>query len=795
MPVRPDACKPRAGRVHVSAPPAVGHGIRPRESRAGGSGCFVGRGLTFSILPGPSAPVPYGTVAEEQSAEGHGRNGPALVAALSFLAFLPSLAAGYVYDDRMLISENPYAQSARYLARAFRTHLWDVHSFGSVGIGLRYYRPLVVVSYIANWLAGAGAAWTFHLVNVACHALTAWLVARAATRWTESATLGAVAGLVFGLHPSRTESVIWISGRTDVLMALFVFLAVELSDRAARARSGRLVALFAGTALATAGSILSKEAGVLTFLFVLVDAVMPSRSPIEKIRLGRLATLLAGIGVAYVACRSLFYPVTPVPGFEATPRYGFLTVWAYLERVLFPWPQTFFYRPLEERAGVPVFPVRLVLLGVLASVGYLVLLVRAFRRDRPAFVLLLTALALIGPLLNFSYTGVYVTTSDHFLYLPLLALVTGLLRLHREPFVRFSKERAARLAFGGALLVYIAIDALRVLDYRSDDAMWEHEIEVNPDNPVALGFMSKIYAGQGDIPRAYALMQSAVAPSARRFFLLAGKRAARLAANSRVVALAAALVPDGDVRTLERADDELESLLLAMPSDVDQRPLGPRLLTELPLHNDELAAMAADTALVSTRVGHLRRARELTSAMRDDVLWHVPSPLNYVLTVARAGDFARARRLLEVGRHPPAGLTSGGSPQQFVEVARRLARTEQRLRAARDLPEEPSRVEVAVAFADLGLYVVALRELRPVFDRRPHSSDIDQLYVQLLVSARLDREAEATASALLGPERGRAVVEGLRAHLDPRLATAPAPEEPSPWWQGETTRASAALER
>src|SRR5262252_11079546 len=103
-----------------------------------------------------------------------------LAAALALVVFMPSLVAGYVYDDRMLIAQNYYAQSLEFLGRAFRTHLWDVHAFGSAGIGLRYYRPLVSASYILNWLAGHGAAWTFHLVNVVCHAAATYLVARVA---------------------------------------------------------------------------------------------------------------------------------------------------------------------------------------------------------------------------------------------------------------------------------------------------------------------------------------------------------------------------------------------------------------------------------------------------------------------------------------------------------------------------------------------------------------------------------------------------------------------------------------
>src|SRR5689334_11178034 len=92
---------------------------------------------------------------------------PALILALlATLAALPSVLCGYVYDDVMLIRDNVYVHDVAFVGRAFKTHFWDIVAFGSGGIGLTYYRPLVTLSYLCNWLLGGGAPWLFHLFNV-----------------------------------------------------------------------------------------------------------------------------------------------------------------------------------------------------------------------------------------------------------------------------------------------------------------------------------------------------------------------------------------------------------------------------------------------------------------------------------------------------------------------------------------------------------------------------------------------------------------------------------------------------
>ena len=166
---------------------------------------------------------------------------------------------------------------------------------------------------------------------------------RVAARWTRSLGLGLVAGLLFALHPTRSESVTWISGRTDVFMAFFMLVAVELAHRAST-RPRAALGFSVGSVLAGAAAILSKEAGALVGLLVAIDWLLFERGSRAR-RIGAMiAIALFALGLLYVGGRAVFYPVA---GDDKTltpmPVYGLVTAWAYLERTLLPWPQTFFY--------------------------------------------------------------------------------------------------------------------------------------------------------------------------------------------------------------------------------------------------------------------------------------------------------------------------------------------------------------------------------------------------------------------------------------------------------------------
>ena len=67
----------------------------------------------------------------------------------------------------------------------------------------------------------------YHAVNIILHLLAAWCAFLFAERLFRRTAPAAAVALLFALQPAHTENVSWISGRTDILCAIFVFLALS----------------------------------------------------------------------------------------------------------------------------------------------------------------------------------------------------------------------------------------------------------------------------------------------------------------------------------------------------------------------------------------------------------------------------------------------------------------------------------------------------------------------------------------------------------------------------------------
>lgn len=151
---------------------------------------------------------------------------PALLCATAvFLVFLPSLWFDFVnYDDNEYIYANP---SLRGLSVDFIR--W---AFTNVVHG--NWHPLTMISYSIDYSIWGLDPKGYHLTNIVLHAANTALLMTLAyillgrCRWSGRNRMLAsiLTALLFGLHPLRAESVVWISERKDVLSGLFFLLTL-----------------------------------------------------------------------------------------------------------------------------------------------------------------------------------------------------------------------------------------------------------------------------------------------------------------------------------------------------------------------------------------------------------------------------------------------------------------------------------------------------------------------------------------------------------------------------------------
>jgi protein O-mannosyl-transferase len=149
---------------------------------------------------------------------------PILIAAFAFVLYLGTFRFEFVYDDVMQVVNNPLILSWHNLPWLFKTDVWRFSNPLLVG---NYWRPLFMVWLLFNhWLFGFNPA-GWHITSALLHAVTTYFCFRLVNRLSGDTLISTVAALIFAVHPCHLETVAWVSGATDSLMALFYVTAVS----------------------------------------------------------------------------------------------------------------------------------------------------------------------------------------------------------------------------------------------------------------------------------------------------------------------------------------------------------------------------------------------------------------------------------------------------------------------------------------------------------------------------------------------------------------------------------------
>ena len=102
------------------------------------------------------------------------------------------------------------------------------------------YRPVTVLSFRLNYLAGGLRPWGYHLVNVLLHSVACGLFSQLAGRLLDPGSPAAwFASLLFVVHPVHTEAVAGVVGRADVGAAILFLLSFFAYGRYLRQRDAR----------------------------------------------------------------------------------------------------------------------------------------------------------------------------------------------------------------------------------------------------------------------------------------------------------------------------------------------------------------------------------------------------------------------------------------------------------------------------------------------------------------------------------------------------------------------------
>jgi tetratricopeptide (TPR) repeat protein len=442
-----------------------------------------------------------------------------ILVCLASLSYIPSLRGPFQFDDLPVIQESPALYLGDLSWEAVRRAISSPSSPN---------RPVANLTFALNYYVGGMDSWGFHVVNLAIHLATIFVLYLFVQRlltlpalWgpdsPSARQVAFITALLWGLHPVQTQAVTYIVQRMTSLATLLYLLALWCYLSARQRSSGyprRL--LFAATVVSGLLAVGTKEIAVtLPFSIVLLEAYFlgsfhPARLRAQWPVWGVVFLALIGVGAWVVwvvidhgGVKTLFSLTTPVQPMTFPERLltASRVIVHYMSLLLFPMPSRLvldYHFPISTSLMAPMttLPSMAAVLGLMVfAIGW------ARRWPLVSFCILWfflqLALETLAPILDLVF--------EHRLYLPSV----GVMILAALGIERLLGAEWGRWAVLGWIGVRVAVTALAVflavatwqrnLVWADEVALWSDTAKKVPTNGRAHYTLGYVYGERGRV--------------------------------------------------------------------------------------------------------------------------------------------------------------------------------------------------------------------------------------------------------------------------------------------------------
>jgi tetratricopeptide (TPR) repeat protein len=408
--------------------------------------------------------------------------------------YINSLQGEFIWDDKDLIVSNQYIKDWKHLSIAFtQDFFYSSHKEGKIG----YYRPVITLSYMLDYQLWGLNPFGYHLTNLVFHTLTCLLIYLMIFSLTSNLPIAFISTLLFAIHPIHTESIAWISGRTDVIGSFFFFFSFLLYMYGEKVGKLRYYALSLALFVL---ALLSKEMVItLPLLIVVYDYYCVAER--DRREAWKRAKYWAGywiLIVVYVVVRFLILKVvTGNPHIEELNRGKLLLTFSkgflyYLSKLLLPFNlNAYVMLDLASFSHIGVWT------GIVVIVGLVVtgLRLRDNRLSFGAGFFLISLLPLTNLIAISAPVDIDFPLAERFLYLPsfgfclVLGVVIGeCLRLNKL---------MAGIVISLLCIFYSCSTFARNQDWRKEEAFYELTAVSSPRSPVIHNNLGVVYKSNG----------------------------------------------------------------------------------------------------------------------------------------------------------------------------------------------------------------------------------------------------------------------------------------------------------
>jgi protein O-mannosyl-transferase len=398
----------------------------------------------------------------------------AVVALVSAALYVPSTRYGFVWDDTGLITKNSLLAGSRP-ADIFMRGFWAGAGEQIAGPHLPYYRPLVTLSFLLDLnVSHANPHW-FHFVNLLLYAMAAVAVTLVLWELLHSGVWALLGGLFFAAHSSHVESVAFISGRTDIMLTLFIAVSAFALLRSFR-KHNRWWWLAVPPAFGLA--LLSKETAVVFPLLIALAPLLVGAKYDRHYWLPVLASVVVLAG--YFLLRTAAVPIS-VPFAREAGIWGRLasivnTFGLYVRMFFWPFAHHAWY---QANNASPVSPLNMAF--ALLFVGSAPLLALG-RRLVPALWGHAWTIAFLLPVVSSLALGP--VAAERLLLLPSAGIVMVLMAVLSH----MSRGTAQRMAGAGVAVVIVLLGAdsmMRTPVWKNGETLFSAMVREAPTAPNA----------------------------------------------------------------------------------------------------------------------------------------------------------------------------------------------------------------------------------------------------------------------------------------------------------------------
>ena len=408
------------------------------------------------------------------------------------------LSNEYVYDDFQVIRDRDAIKDLQNVKELFSRDYFSVFME-------RTYCPVVTLSYMVDDAVFGGKPWGYHIASLLYHIVVSFIIYLLLIEFCFEKRYALLGALIFAVHPVHTETVSWITGRTDILSGLFYFLTVLLYARFTGSSGSKRKALYAVSLVAFTFAVFSKEMAVtLPVILLAYDIIIRYGCDLNKAKEGLLKAGTFAVYSGYVIIvlfllfvrfflfnQELYVGSGYPPGGVISILMTFCKIiLKYVRLLLVPVNLTVDY---NIPVSVSIFD-RGIITSIMGVVALITVAVISLKKSKKFFFAVLFFLLTLLPVSNIIPFGILI--AERYLYIPSLAysiLFAGAISNIMNTGNR-NTGRFAVVAAVSALVMFSVITIKRNTEWKNEIILWSSAIRCFPDNPRVHNQLGNAYA-------------------------------------------------------------------------------------------------------------------------------------------------------------------------------------------------------------------------------------------------------------------------------------------------------------